>query len=280
MKTWRIDILSLGLLSASLPAHAVYNGTRVSPSEMIAQTTAAYIDDDAPLHSDPTVTVPSYCTVTILSQDIAVTAAHCIKDFYSRPRLAFGVDARHSTYIRKVTAYEIPKEYVPGYAADPIPKNNHDIALVLFEGGLPEGFYPAQILPDSHNLSKSETIWIAGYGYTTPPLSDPVHMWAPWDDGVLREAEQKIGDSNYASQELQVSERDEQYGTKGDSGGPAFVVQGDESYVVGVCNWGNRMPRFEIYADIRVHRNWVAAASAVLEKGNGSKYCQNPSGCF
>ena len=86
--------------------------------------------------------------------------------------------------------------------------------------------------------------------------------------GGLRKGNFRIRNLRYARTEVQVAERVNQYGAKGDSGGPAFVVQGAHFYLFGVANWGDNRPNIEIFANINAHRAWIVQATARLRANN------------
>jgi hypothetical protein len=48
---------------------------------------------------------------------------------------------------------------------------------------------------------------------------------------------------------------------KGDSGGPAFILDGVQAYLFGVCNWGLQNPSFEFFASISAHLDWISQAA-------------------
>jgi hypothetical protein len=106
------------------------------------------------------------CTGTIIDNDLVLTAAHCVKEF-SRFEIIFDLNAGTSAAItRDVVAYDIPMSYVYG---EPNPNNRSDIALLYFEGGLPNGFSKADLLTDTSQLTNGKAVSVAGFGPLTCP---------------------------------------------------------------------------------------------------------------
>ena len=133
-----------------------------------------------------------------------------------------------------------------------IPKNNSDIALLYFKGGLPSGFRPAHLFMSPQLLKTGTPVWIAGYG----PISD---------SSTLTQVNTVIENQSYAATEFALLATPEKRTTKGDSGGPAFVIINKQAYVFGVCNWGDAEPdHHDIYASITSHLNWIQSEAARL----------------
>lgn len=229
---------------------------------------------------------PNACTGTLIAEDLMVTAAHCIKHDPTGQRIAFTIDiGRPGATTRIVDGVEVPPGFHYGYAGAnsggdaTMPKNNSDIALLHFSGGLPPGYHKANILPRSYQIKDGENLIAAGYAanvfrriYDTDAngviVNDMQNYWQEDGFGILRKATVPILDSHYAGTELQVKEGPRFFFNSGDSGGPVYISQGGELYLVGVNNWGTdeptTQPQYEVFADVRAFSSWIDAAAARL----------------
>lgn len=267
LKTCLLGSLA-GVLST--PAFAVISGNQVQQDDPIATTSAAFIQDAVPNVEYPTGTELDPCSGTIFSEDVVLTAAHCIKENPVGKKIVFGVDIYAGTSVfRSIDNYAIDPDYHPGYAGQStIPKNNSDIAVLHFMGGLPPGFRKADLVPVGYQITGKERVIVAGYGIVSLPKVDQNNVvidpnaWL--GDGVLRKTDAMIFTPNYAATEIQVRETDRAFASSGDSGGPAFITIDGEILFIGVDNWGDRQDNtpFEVYADVRAHIEWINSAIA------------------
>ena len=166
--------LGIGLLPTN--SFAIIDGIAVTLNDPIAQSTVAFITDSKTDDWDP-----SFCTGSLIAPDVVVTAAHCMKVFTRAEwRITFALNAKPKTApFVPVTDYDIPPEFKPGYAgAKPIPKDNFDIAVLYFKGGLPDGYHVAELLPPIYVFQPNTQIMTAGYGlYNRPNFSRPYDRW-------------------------------------------------------------------------------------------------------
>jgi V8-like Glu-specific endopeptidase len=157
----------------------------------------------------------SSCTGTVIAPDIALTAAHCVK---RRPRESwarFGKDGQAAK--RRVVSYLGHPEYSG---------NQRDIAVVRFEGGLPEGYSPAPALDGSSGAVPAGTeVIAAGYGQTSGYDNQA---------GYLHAASFQIVQSG--SWEVFMKGQGTNSTCYGDSGGPAYVEHEGELLLFGVVS--------------------------------------------
>jgi hypothetical protein len=256
-----MKLLALISLLITSSAHAVIGGRPVIPTDPVARSTVAVniIFSGFPGQTPPEGPVPiSPCTATILAEDIVVLAAHCVKDFHHF-QIMFGLNLLNAKIeTRDVIASDTPLTYRDGYAEDPVPTNNSDIALLYFKGGLPPGYRPALLLP-AIPLKNETPVWIAGYGFCDTLC-------------LLTQVQTQILNDQYAATEFALVSTPQAGSTKGDSGGPAFILNHDQAYIFGVCNWGDRrVLHIDVYANIQSHAAWILDSIDRLRKTGVSR---------
>ncbi|MGZ3745026.1 MAG: trypsin-like serine protease, partial [Pseudobdellovibrionaceae bacterium] len=102
-------------------------------------------------------TEKQYCSATILSDNLLVTAAHCISDGDPWVLIHFsGLEGALSRTASRSLRHENYQDLQD--------TTRNDIALVFFAGGLPEGFNPVTILPGDKNMEVGDELQLAGYG--------------------------------------------------------------------------------------------------------------------
>lgn len=215
------------------PSHAsspwldgIIGGTPVAPNELIAKNVALLLNSDLKR---------AMCTVTILSNEYAITAAHCVELYREQALLlAFGHEFRKTTPIRQVIMART-LDSRPGREAKIF--DTRDLALIKFTGGLPPGYQPVQALPfdDLHILKAGAPVTLAGYGVTQ---YDGSAVAGPPRIDTLRKTEVLIWNPAFSGTELLVDQRQGKGACKGDSGGPAFVYFKGQMYFWGVASRG------------------------------------------
>jgi secreted trypsin-like serine protease len=204
----------------------IIGGEDVLASDPVATTTVALIGETVELGKKQVY----LCTASIIADDTVVTAAHCVANALDdKVTLVFGTDltTKGSTVVAAVHSNGIiyPKQYGTVRGRD-----QHDIAVVHFDGGLPDGFKPAEVLPAGTALTTGEGVLLAGYG-----ISDAL---AETGDGVLRKTTVTLKDPAFGKTEVLLDQSQGHGACHGDSGGPAFVQVGSTSYLFGVTNRG------------------------------------------
>ncbi len=236
-------VLSFGL---SLPAK--------SSMKISTQLTAPIIDlfvvngeksSQDSIHAKHVVmlTNSSSCSGTIISESAILTAAHCENSFGT---IHFGM----GNVTKPVQYKAVHADY------DKQDKLSPDIAIIFFEGGLPEGFEPMPLATEMDIVSKAEEVFVAGFGQDIAKRI-----------GQLKHFKSLVLEDSFVDQGLLIIDNDEQgHACFGDSGGTSYIVEGDEAVLVGVNS--NIGPKFQdvlcktefmISAYVPYHIDWIEA---------------------
>ena len=172
-----------------------------------------------------------WCTGSIYSDSIVITAAHCVDPERDQPeakkiRIHFGDDVRDLSKVtsRKVLAFKILDGWSKGSF-----QCGSDLAVVVFEGGLPRGYEPVELLTDKSAVKSGARVGVAGYGLSSfnfdnsyGPLRyftaefEPSHRWTI--AAVMSFAQDEPEGTIYVTERLEGKAF-----YKGDSGGPHFI---------------------------------------------------------
>ena len=219
---------------------SIINGDMVKAGDPIASHIVAITDNQW-----------ENCTGTIIANNLVLTAAHCETAGVAM-YVAFGLEVSERNI--KTVDRRLVRTYrlVPGHKDIDFESQDtdfKDMMIVEFEGGLPEGYKPAEFLSDSSVLKNGVSVILAGYGVTNGVEQT--------GNGFLRKTHAPIADVDFAETEVITDER--RRGTCSiDSGGPAFVGVGDKLYLWGVTSRGDEKCRGEgVYTKISSFRSWV-----------------------
>ncbi len=177
-----------------------------------------------------------YCSGTLVSRELIVTAAHCLYDVKgpSELRVLFGdrIDSPNAV-ISKVMSFQSFRE--EGYRYFP----NFDVAWIKLDGLAPISMNPVKLLPDWEGLEsftgQPRSIKLAGFGQkatTCPTGSTDCNGVKREVDTILRRA---VDNSHFVSQMI-IGPTPGFGSCFGDSGGPAFVNLDNEWYLAGVLS--------------------------------------------
>ena len=238
------------LAYAELPRFIIGGHTTPSSSH-IAHSTVALIAQSSQGQS--------LCTASVVANDLAVTAAHCVSDgaarlqnmtLYFTTRLTQVSEAQ----TREVDHIAVHPSWSPGRAV-----NTADVAVLHFNGGLPQGYMPAALLPFDAELAAGESVEIAGYG-----ISDAQNDAG---SGVLRQIELKIANPRFSETEVELDQSHGGGACHGDSGGPAYVVIAGQPYLFGITSRGSGDCDVDvIYTRIAAYGDWFGDASRALRR--------------
>ncbi len=233
----------------------IIGGKRADGSEPFSKTIVALFDTQRGM----------LCTASILSDSMLLTAAHCFTGPTNSWRIIFGTDIRaEGRIMRPIVSYQTSPMW-PVRGDEPV--NSGDIAVVHFEGGLPEGYRPAPILEDTSVLTANSIVMLAGYG-----VEDGVQRTG---SGLLRFVETTLIDPKYSETEMSIDQSKGRGACHGDSGGPAYVKVGETRMLWGITNHGINDTKDDCstsasYALIPFYKNWIAKTVKILSgKGKG-----------
>ena len=240
-------------------AHAdIVGGEEVKVRDPIRKSTAALYEPS------PDGRGGALCTASIISNDTALTAAHCIDPHSPKPTLIFGNDIRSP---------DSQKRTVTGSLVNPIWKTHQgvgmdqgDIAVIKFPGGLPSGYQPIETEQSDEALKRGKTAILAGYG-----VNDGVNKSGA---GTLRKASVKIDDPRAGKTEMILDQSHGRGACHGDSGGPAFVRSGRRSVLAGVTNrsYPDSAPddcgHKVVYTKVSAYQPWIKKAQSKLRSSS------------
>ena len=258
LKYKSISILFATLMScptlASVNQAEIIKGTDVGAQDWIAHSVVALISSNEQSQA--------LCTASIVAQDLAITAAHCVTsdapDLQSTLTLIFSRDIHGASpaNFRKIDRVEVPAEWNPMGSGQ---KDTSDVAVVHFSGGLPAGYAPSNLLPFNQPLSQGQAVVLAGYGIT--------NATADTGAGVLRKTTVVISDPNYSISEVELDQTHGGGACHGDSGGPAYVIINGHPYLFGITSrGGGNCDEDVIYTKISAYQDWFARAVAAIRK--------------
>lgn len=197
----------------------IIGGTEVQASDPIAQRTVLILGK---------IQRASFtCTGVIIADDMILTAGHCLGGGgYATLEIYFRTSKNGAGPMIKGVSQIRIHEQLPPTAPD-----WDDLAVVKLASKIPANYLPAEVLPDVSLLHDQGQVILAGYGITvaksTGSHSDGL--------GVLRSVTQTVLNANYAQREFLVS-IDKKGACSGDSGGPAFLQQNGQLYLVGITS--------------------------------------------
>lgn len=263
--------LQVFVVKPSFAEFDIIGGDEVKLGDYYSRTTVALITR--------TARGSGICTASIIAKDLLVTAAHCVTDVFGRVlppqshRIVFhsSVDESSEGDLRAVDGVKVHSTWKGSLSRG---KDQGDIAVVHFLGGLPAGFEIATLLPTSKKLKNNQTVTLAGYGVTTMEGGGS-------GAGVLRRVDTKISIANFGKTEVLLDQRLGRGACHGDSGGPASITLSGKIYLFGVTNRGypetgpDDCKQFSVYTNINAHRTFVSQASQELRKvsgGSGSSW--------
>lgn len=208
------------------------------------------------------VTEGALCTISILSDSIGVTAAHCVDGAApSSLKIIFGTNLTGTDrQIRQVVGAQITPIYPVRQNQD---TNTGDVGVVRFVGGLPAGYHAATVLSNTSVLQTGATVTLAGYG-----ISDGV---AQTGAGVLRSVQVQIKNAAFSESEILIDQTGGKGACHGDSGGPAYINVGGTQMLWGITSRGVNDPKNDCsvasaYTSIPYYWTWIATTAAKLLK--------------
>jgi len=158
-----------------------------------------------------------FCSGTLIGPQHIVTAAHCFREpiRVEDLRIGFGIDGEPDPNVR-VLAYHIHPAYkgIPNQVT-PVPEVPlYDVAVILFQGTLPEVMRPVPLAKPSF-LAPGLSVLVAGYG---------AYASADREHRPLSSVAIKIDQIFPDQRELQLQRGEAKGACFGDSGGPTYLA--------------------------------------------------------
>ena len=255
---------SLELANPEAGANIV-NGTIVTADDVISKSTVALY-----LKYPDSNRVQNFCTATIIADDTLVTAAHCLADVAKMfdltvdqllPRLRIGlglqlvkaIDDTRTQWIELKSATVHPDYAMADDALENAGKGIafHDIAIIRLNTPIPAGYKAAKLLDSPVRLIAGLKLVLAGYGVTR---GAPV----PVPSNELRKTEVTVDNAALNPMQFSYKVANGQTACSGDSGGPAYIVEGNQLILVGATSWGdNSCVQQGVYTSIPAMYAWI-----------------------
>lgn len=140
--------------------YSVIGGTEVQKADEIASFTVGIYDQKNNF----------ICTGSLISENKVLTAAHCIEASPADVFIVFDLnfkaaDSKLGDVLRPVKALYVHPGYNNGRDdSDSSVMDTNDIAVIEFEGAVPEGYRPIEFLKDQSLLKRGTAVQVAGYG--------------------------------------------------------------------------------------------------------------------
>ena len=239
------------------------------------------------------------CTGSLIGPNIVLTAAHCINENPKKMKIIFNVNLDNiigsknqllvNFYQRNVTDAKANSKYDSELNAEK-EEDHGDIALIKFEGDVPEGYAPVEMLSDITQLKRDVEITVAGFGvsdvYTEPinakhykDLQDAIDYGEVYcydeantdcvkvdmgGDGILRQTHAPI--SSVQETEFRLDESKGHGTCSGDSGGPAYVTVDGKLLLTGVTSRGSFLcDNVGVYTDVVPYLGWINETIPLLK---------------
>ncbi|WP_413585467.1 S1 family peptidase [Bdellovibrio sp. HCB274] len=287
--------LDAPLISRNKNDSAIIGGKTVTAKDLVAKHVVGLLIENK--HNGD----QEICSGTLLKGNLILTAAHCVADSQNvTVTVIFGnvMTARNITTVsRKGLATAVTAWWGSETHLD---TDTGDIALVKFEGTVPNGYAPVTNLLTNEDLFDNQKVIIAGFGAnriitqqvdvnTYPDLIGAIQngqvvcqdsmklencMEIKMEGtGTLRQGTSQIVDSRYSSSEIEITS-DSGATCHGDSGGPGFVLKNGQLYLWGVANRSANSKITDcsvnsIYANVSFFREWLNLAAGKLQEQVG-----------
>jgi secreted trypsin-like serine protease len=199
----------------------------------------------------------SKCTGSILSENLILTAAHCVVPGSSRILVVFDrnlFEGSRPNRSRSVVADSFLRH--PQFRQDRMAgEDTYDLALIRFSGGLPSGYRKVELSSDFEKSLGSKTEFLAsGFGVSSGAFNT--------GSGILRWTVVPFLQL-HAKTEFQTSQSSSGV-CSGDSGGPLFQMLDGRLVQVGVASRvSNRSlfcGGFAVFTRIDIYRSWLEQA--------------------
>ncbi|WP_374028985.1 trypsin-like serine protease [Bdellovibrio bacteriovorus] len=271
-------ILSLPLLFATASCSKQQIPESVKPtssSSIVGGEEITSYESDIGRHTVAIIANSGNCTGTIIRHDLILTAAHCVNEVAFKNQIYFTLNIAETImegdprmYVSlvdpetgekfilhksaRLASKVIINDLYDESAEAAVENDTGDLALLKFEGGLPEQYQPVRLLDNSKLLKKDAAVNIAGYGSIAVNAEEITEQqrrrheslgaFVIEDEGklyavsYLEGSQLKTAQVKYNTEtpnELVVlSQSENGAACSGDSGGPAFLRNNNGEYLL------------------------------------------------
>lgn len=244
----------------------IVNGVAVEDQDRIAASTVA-LYFVRPQVGSSSGDVQNFCTGTLISRNVVLTAAHCLsdvaqmmavplEDLLANIRVGFGTQVVKSLSDSKVQFIEVASARVhEKYVVNSVQKATeipmYDIGLIRLAAPAPATALTVKLVSNSSALVKGRDLTLAGFGLTSgsPRVAAKQMM----------KVNVKVDNPAVTAVQFTYRVQDGRSACSGDSGGPAYVTNTKgELLVVGVTSWGDQFCKMiGAYTSVPVFVSWI-----------------------
>lgn len=243
------------------PSIAIVGGRQANPADLVYRSTVK-------IHLGQ-----GYCTGTLIGPNQIVSASHC---FYNQNnqrinnlngiQIGFGENGNPDPNLR-VTGVLTHPRYIglPANQNGFLPQILYDVAVLTFDGTLAPAHYPVVIGSSEAELTSGSPVQVAGYGAYSENDNAfrPLSLVETTVDEVLKDL-----------REIQLTVGQQKGACYGDSGGPTYIYNAQESClkVVGATTGPGRKSNGTCdvgsgtMMDITTYKGWIKCAVNDLGK--------------
>jgi len=248
---------------------SIVGGETVEAADPVALSTVALYFNPARSNR-----VMNFCTGTIVTGELVLTAAHCLVDVADDLKVSldelkdqiligFGtqiVTQRTDSRVRFISLRSllVHQDYKISSVQNASKEPMYDIALVRLSERIPEGYRVARLATDESYLTEGQRLTLAGYGLVNGVTQEEAKN--------LQKVEVRVTVPKLTSVQFAYHVVGGKSACSGDSGGPAYAINArGHLVVVGVTSWGDQFCKLMgVYTSVPALSGWIHEAFKLL----------------